>query len=262
MIRRLCIFFQLLSLYQCGLYVSAKELPLAMDTSSYIRTNDEDITVKSDDLETLRRWKSGETVNRHAVNLYGMDKCFCATLIEGPVFQRIRNNSYKDSTVPLDDLRYLKILHYNLQKEIKLGELICHKSIASDLLEIFRQLFEAKYPIERMLLIDNFQADDELSMQANNSSCFNFRTVKGSKTLSKHSLGLAIDINPLFNPYIKVRKGKVFIQPKTAEKYLKRESHFPYKIVKGDLCYRLFKIHGFKWGGDWKSVKDFQHFEK
>ena len=262
MIRRLCIFFQLLSLYQCGIHVSAKGQTQTIDPVAYVSTNDKYSSVKNDDVETLRIWKAGETVSLHTVCQYGIDRCFYATSIEEPIFQRIRNHSYKEGTVPLDDLRYLRILHYNLKKEIKLGELICHKTIASDVLEIFRQLFEAQYPIEKMLLIDNFQADDELSMQANNSSCFNFRTVKGSKTLSKHSLGLAIDINPLYNPYMKIRKGKVFLQPKTAKKYLNRTNAFPYKIVKGDLCYRLFKKQGFNWGGDWKSVKDFQHFEK
>ena len=113
-----------------------------------------------------------------------------------------------------------------------------------------------------MTLIDNYNADDELSMRANNTSCFNFRKVAGSKVLSKHSTGHAIDINPLYNPYFKKRNGKIFYQPKTAKAYLNRNHKFPYKITKGDLCYKLFIQHGFKWGGDWKTVKDYQHFEK
>ena len=142
------------------------------------------------------------------------------------------------------------------------GELICHKTIADDLLAIFRELYQAKYPIERMVLVDEYDADDEASMRANNSSAFNFRYISGTKTLSRHSRGMAIDINPLYNPYVRHRGGRTLVEPANAQAYVDRTKDFPYKIVKGDLCYRLFKKYGFTWGGDWKNSKDYQHFEK
>lgn len=154
------------------------------------------------------------------------------------------------------------MLHYNLKQEICLGELICHQEIAHDLLEIFKVLYKAKYPIERMVLIDEYDADDERSMQANNTSCFNFRRVAGSKTLSCHSTGHAIDINPLYNPMVKIRNGKTIYSPKNAKAYINRTKDFPYKIDKNDLCYKEFRKRGFIWGGNWRSVKDYQHFEK
>ena len=189
--------------------------------------------------------------------------CFTQQEISDSLFARIYGKSFKeDCTTPREDLRYLRVLHYNKVGEVLHGELVCHKSIAIDLLEIFQELYQARYPIERMVLIDNYNADDEASMQANNTSAFNFRNAVGMRRLSSHSTGMAIDINPLYNPLVKHREGVTRVYPSTATPYIDRTKDFPYKIVKGDLCYRLFKQHGFSWGGDWRSSKDYQHFEK
>ncbi|MBQ8462493.1 MAG: M15 family metallopeptidase [Prevotella sp.] len=99
-------------------------------------------------------------------------------------------------------------------------------------------------------------------MRHNNSSAFCYRPVSGSKTLSKHARGLAVDINPFYNPYYKDRPdGTRYVQPATAVIYCDRTKTFPYKITRGDLCHRLFTEAGFRWGGDWRSCKDYQHFE-
>ena len=188
---------------------------------------------------------------------------FCQEEITDAVFSRMMGKSYKEEcTTPREELRYLRVLHYNKVGEELQGELVCHKDIADDLLAIFRELYQAKYPIERMVLIDEYDADDEASMRANNTSAFNFRKASGMRTLSKHSTGMAIDINPLYNPLVKHREGRTRVYPSNATPYIDRSQDFPYKIVKGDLCYRLFKKYGFSWGGDWKSSKDYQHFEK
>lgn len=209
------------------------------------------------------RWVAGETIKPSSIEKWGQKRAFKEYAIGQSLFKRIYKKSYKeDCNIRIEDLRYLTILHYNIKKEILLGELICHKDISADLLSIFQELFKNHYPIERMLLIDTYNANDESSMQANNTSCFNFRRIAGSKILSNHSTGHAIDINPLYNPYVKIRNGKVIYQPKTAGTYINRMKSFPYKINKEDLCYKLFKKHGFIWGGDWKSTKDYQHFEK
>ena len=188
---------------------------------------------------------------------------FCQEEISDEVFCRMMGKSYKEEcTTPREELRYLRVLHYNKVGEELQGELVCHKDIADDLLAIFRELYQAKYPIERMVLIDEYDADDEASMRANNTSAFNFRKASGMRTLSKHSTGMAIDINPLYNPLVKHREGRTRVYPSNATPYIDRSQDFPYKIVKGDLCYRLFKNYGFSWGGDWRSSKDYQHFEK
>ena len=100
-------------------------------------------------------------------------------------------------------------------------------------------------------------------MEADNTSCFNYRVVAGSDALSRHALGLAVDINPLYNPYVSYEEdGTQNISPASASAYADRSVHFPYKIDENDLCYKLFIQHGFTWGGHWNNVKDYQHFQK
>ena len=161
------------------------------------------------------------------------------------------------------DLRYVHIIHYDFDGNLAEGELICHNFIAEDLLEIFYDLYASEYQIEKVTLIENYNGDDTASMADNNTSCFNYRMVDGTKSLSRHALGLAIDINPLYNPYIRYdKKGGQTVSPVEGEAYADRTVSFPYKIDPDDLCYRLFTEHGFTWGGNWNSSKDYQHFQK
>ena len=99
-------------------------------------------------------------------------------------------------------------------------------------------------------------------MEANNTSAFNFRTVEGSTTLSNHAYGLAIDINPKYNPYVKVSNGTTVVYPDNAAEYADRSVDCDYYINRDDICYQAFVSRGFTWGGDWTTVKDYQHFEK
>ena len=187
--------------------------------------------------------------------------------ISNELFSRMWLKSWKKDC-PLDrsELRYLKVLYRNADGQPQRGEMVVNAAIADKVTGIFRQLYEAGYRIERMVLIDNYDADDETAMRANNSSSFNFRFMTGSTTkISKHGLGLAIDINPLYNPYVKQKDdGTWHIEPATGEPYaFDRETRtdIPYKIDHNDLAYRLFTEAGFEWGGDWTSLKDYQHFE-
>ena len=187
---------------------------------------------------------------------------FTISEISPEVFARIKGKSYKDNCpIPLEDLRYLRVLHKDKDGVTHEGELVCNVQIASDVLEIFKALYEAGYPIEKVRLVDEYNADDETSMRDNNSSCFNFRFITHSTKISKHGLGLAVDINTLYSPYVKETKDGRILEPATAGEYVDRTKSFTYKIEKGDLCYRLFTERGFEWGGEWKSVKDYQHFE-
>lgn len=165
--------------------------------------------------------------------------------------------------VSYDDLRYVHVLHYDFEGNPTEGELICNEYIAQDLVEIFYELYYNEYQIERMVLIDEYDGDDTASMEDNNTSCFNYRVVEGSDSLSKHAYGLAIDINPFYNPYVTYEKdGTQKVSPVAALGYADRSVSFPYKIDEEDLCCRLFKEHGFIWGGNWNSLKDYQHFQK
>lgn len=165
--------------------------------------------------------------------------------------------------VSYDDLRYVHVLHYDFDGNPVEGELICNEYIAQDLVEIFYELYYNEYQIERMVLIDEYDGDDTASMEDNNTSCFNYRVVEGSDSLSKHAYGLAVDINPFYNPYVTYEKdGTEKVSPVAALGYADRSVNFPYKIDEDDLCCRLFKEHGFIWGGNWNSLKDYQHFQK
>lgn len=201
-----------------------------------------------------------------------------ATKAQQPVFridtisQAVRNRivgrSYPkeaESRVPLNTLRYLTLSYVDLQGTTHTGEMIVNKAIANDVVAIFKELYAMKYPVERMELIENFDADDEKSMQANNTSGFCFRIVKGTKHLSAHARGMAVDINPLYNPCFKLNpKGgyiKSSLQPSTAAPYADwSKNTSPYKITQKIV--KLFKARGFRWGGDWRTMKDYQHFDK
>lgn len=177
---------------------------------------------------------------------------------------RITGISYpvENSTITYEDLRYVSVLHYDFNGKVCEGELICSKDIAEDLVEIFYDLYLAAYPIEKICFVDEYGGDDTLSMLDNNTSSFNYRVVDGSTTLSKHALGLAIDINPFYNPYVTYPDNVERISPPGSEPYANRSENFIAKISHDDLCYKLFQEHGFTWGGDWIHSKDYQHFQK
>lgn len=191
------------------------------------------------------------------------ERLFYASEIDGALLDRITGCSYtpNDNILP-SELSYLKMLYCGADGNTYVGEMIVNKAIETKVLEIFRTLYEHQYPIERMVLIDHYNAKDEASMEANNTSAFNYRTVSGSNKLSNHSYGTAIDLNPKYNPYVKTASdGTVICQPKSGRPYMDRNGDFDYKIDENDLAYQLFTEAGFTWGGSWNSVKDYQHFE-
>lgn len=165
--------------------------------------------------------------------------------------------------ISYEDLSYVVVQYVGFDYETYEGEIICNNAIAGDLVEIFYELYKNEYQIESISLIEKYEGDDLASCRANNTSCFNYREVVGSNSLSKHALGLAIDINPLYNPYITYNSdGTENVYPENAINYADRSKSFPYKIDEDDLCYKLFTEHGFTWGGHWNSLKDYQHFQK
>lgn len=188
---------------------------------------------------------------------------FYISEIPDDIFAKMQGKSYKeDCTVPREDLRYVHVRHMGFDGEAKDGELVVNKAIADDVLAIFEELYKADYPIEKVRLVDEYDADDEASMSDNNSSAFNFRFISHTTRISKHGLGMAVDINTRYNPYVKTVNGKLSIEPANGADYVDRSKDFPHKIDHDDLCYKLFTEHGFTWGGDWTHSKDYQHFER
>ncbi|RUM70814.1 MAG: M15 family peptidase [Sulfurovum sp.] len=177
----------------------------------------------------------------------------------------IQGNSWKKGCpVPLENLRYLQLKYLNFQGKTSLGEMIVHKSVAKEVVHIFNELYAIGYPIHTMKLISAYKGDDWQSIEADNTSAFNCRRATGSKNWSKHSYGKAIDLNSIENPYIS-RTGH--IAHKASQKYRKR-THKKHTyadkaiLLKNDKATKIFKKYGWKWGGNWPVVKDYQHFFK
>lgn len=184
---------------------------------------------------------------------------FTAQELPQSIIERINGRSYREnSDVGLDELAYLQMKYVDFDGNTQTGEMIVHYTLAKEVLEIFCELYKSGYQIEKMNLVDNYDADDERSMADNNSSAFNYRVVAGTDMISMHGFGRAIDINPKFNPYIVGDK----IMPENAAPYADRSKSFDHKIDHDDLCCKLFKAHDWIWGGDWKTQKDYQHFYK
>lgn len=184
--------------------------------------------------------------------------------ISKTVKKRMMGKSYRSNPyIKLSDLRYVRVKYRGFDGKSRSGELVVNKKIAKRVVKIFYELYKIKYPIQRMKLIDAYGADDEKSMKANNTSAFNYRVIAGSTKLSNHAYGLAIDVNPRINPYV---KGS-YVSPANGRVYAQRSAkkckgkYRNYMIHKNDTIYRIFKKYGFTWGGDWNSVKDYQHFE-
>lgn len=164
----------------------------------------------------------------------------------------------KGSPVRFGDLRVLTLSHYGFDGKPHLGQMVCNKAVADDLLEIFERLFDLRYQIRSIRPVSDFGGSDTASMEADNTSCFNCRRVDGMSRWSSHAMGMAVDINPLENPWVRGSR----VKPQSALQYADRTRDFPHKLTTEDPAVRLFRSKGFVWGGSWRSVKDWQHFEK
>ena len=159
--------------------------------------------------------------------------------------------------VPISDLRLITMDHWGFDGTSHRGELVAHESVADGLVDVFGQLFAARFPILRMECIERFDGDDDRSMAADNTSAFNCREIAGGGPYSVHSWGKALDINPLENPYVK----DGIVLPAAGAAYLDRDDVRPGMILDGDLVVEAFAAIGFSWGGNWTRLKDYQHFE-
>ena len=156
------------------------------------------------------------------------------------------------------DLRLLTVSYLGFDGSVGSGELVVHHEVVEDVRGVFRQLYEARYPIEQMQTIDRFDGDDDASMAVNNTSAFNCRPITGGTRWSNHAYGRAVDINPRYNPY---HRGSVVLPP-DGEQFLDRSRYHPAFIREGDVVTRAFDAIGWRWGGRWTSLVDYQHFDQ
>jgi hypothetical protein len=178
------------------------------------------------------------------------------TAIDRSTRARMRWSWRPGCPVGLADLRLLTVDHWGFDRRVHRGELVVHRDQARRILQVMRRLFGLRYPIRRMRLVDEYQADDDRSMAANNTSAFNCRPVAGTSRWSEHAYGRAIDVNPLQNPYVAGRH----VSPPAGRPYANRARRAPGMIRAGDAVVRAFAAAGWSWGGTWRSARDYQHF--
>jgi hypothetical protein len=171
--------------------------------------------------------------------------------------ERVRYSWRPGCPVGPVELRLLGLDYWGFDGRVHRGELIVHRDHARRMLGVFGKLFAARYPIQRLRLVDAYRADDDRSMAANNTSGFNCRRVSGSSSWSEHAFGRAIDLNPLRNPYV-TRGGRV--SPPAGRPYANRALHAAGMIHAGDTVVRAFAAAGWRWGGAWSGSRDYQHF--
>ena len=177
-----------------------------------------------------------------------------ATRVPREVVQR--STWSRDCPVGLDDLRYLTVSFWGFDQRAHTGELLVHRDIAKDITAVFRRLHQARVPIEEMRVVDAPELDLPPTGDGNNTTAFVCRPVRGATSWSQHAYGLAIDVNPFFNPYV---KGDVVL-PELASFFTRRERERPGMHVEGGASVRAFNSIGWQWGGMWSSTKDWMHF--
>ncbi|WP_307787488.1 M15 family metallopeptidase [Mycolicibacterium sp. S2-37] len=157
------------------------------------------------------------------------------------------------------ELRRVESTYLGFDGETHRGALVVHEDLVAEVIDILEELYALRYPITKMRTVDEYpNAEDELSMADNNTSAFNCRGIPGSSSWSEHAYGRAIDVNPLLNPYI---DGAGRVEPANAGPYVDRSRTDPGMLHAGDPAVQVFLSRGWRWGGDWRSPKDYQHFE-
>jgi hypothetical protein len=181
--------------------------------------------------------------------------------IDGTLRERlVGRNWHAGCPVAISDLRVVEVSYRNFRGEVRRGPLVVHEDVADDVVWVFRRLFRARFPIHRIDLPPRYrppEPEDRFNRR-NLSSSFNCRPATGSPgSLSHHSYGWAIDINPLQNPYV-LPDGTVLRE--AVEPYVDRSRTRRGMIHQGDVVVRSFARIGWEWGGDWHTLKDYMHF--
>jgi hypothetical protein len=177
-----------------------------------------------------------------------------------PLADKMRETTWRQGCpVPIEDLRAVTTPYTDFDGKPATGVLVVHKEVAKEVAAIFRDMHKSGFRIRSIKPVEEFGGSDDASMSANNTSAFNCRDVAGKPgTFSNHSWGRAIDINPLTNPYVR----GTHVSPPEGRAFLDRTKDAPGLIRDDDAVVRRFKKSGWKWGGDWVELKDYQHFEK
>jgi len=183
---------------------------------------------------------------------------FAATIdpVTPGIRQRMGSSWSPGCPVPLEELRYLTLTFWGFDDRAHTGELVVHAAIAEEVVEVFRELFDAQFPIEEMRLVTTTDLRAAPTGDGNNTAAFVCRNARGSTRYSEHAYGLAVDVNPFQNPYI---RGETVL-PELARSYTDRTMLRPGMLVEGSPAVTAFTRRGWAWGGAWRSVRDPMHF--
>ena len=179
--------------------------------------------------------------------------------IDAELRDRMRGSSWhRGCPVGFADLRLVTLRRFGMDGDAHPGRLVVHRDQARKIVRVMRRLFEIRFPIRRMWLIDAFDGSDRRSMRWNNTSAFNCRYVAGTTRWSQHAYGRAIDINPVQNPYV----SGDYVSPEEGTRYADRSVREPGMIHPRGAVVRAFAAEDWKWGGYWSGAKDYQHFSR
>ncbi len=184
------------------------------------------------------------------------DETFAATIAVLAGEPLARSTWVEGCPVPAEQLRYITVTFWGFDDRHHTGELIVHEDEADNIVAVFAQLHAARFPIEEMRIVTPADLDALPTGDGNNTASFVCRAVTGGSRFSEHAYGLAIDINPFHNPYI---RGQLVL-PELASSFLAREALSPGMIGPDSIAVEAFAAVGWEWGGDWNSLKDYQHF--
>jgi len=164
---------------------------------------------------------------------------------------------HRGCPVPLSGLRLLTLSYRGFDGRSHTGRLVVNRSVAGQVVTAFQKLYRAGFPIRRMQLVDAYGGSDFRSIEADNTSAFNCRNATGSSNWSNHAYGLAIDIDPIENPYVSASGGVAHV---ASRPFVNRSRIRPGMAYPGGVLVNAFRSIGWGWGGSWSGTRDYQHF--
>ena len=193
-----------------------------------------------------------------ALTLLGAEPLPFTASVSTPRWADLRFTYRGGCPVAPAQLRLVRVRYWGFDGSAHVGALVVNRRVTADVVAVFRRLYTGRFPIRRMAPMSAYRGNDDASLAADNTSAFNCRAAIGSTTgsWSMHAYGLAIDVNPVENPYLLAGQPR----PPAGRRYLDRSRLRPGMAVAGGVLVRAFESRGWQWGGRWRGSPDYQHF--